>query len=83
LVDGAKPTVCHVYQLRLPPFEGPVDVPLRVIEGDQFALADVSPVAVTDPFLAHLTAMVAPPPAKVAAFSQVAARRLALMGSPP
>ncbi len=69
MVNASKPPLRPVYQLRLPPFEGPVDVPLRVIEGDQFALADVSPVAVTDQFIAHLTATVAPPPAKVAAFS--------------
>ena len=55
-----------------------MDVPLHVIEGDQFAPADVSPVAVTDQLHAHLAAIVAPLPAEVAAFSQVAARLLVL-----
>lgn len=45
------------YQLHLPAFEGPLDLLLRLIERSQLAIADVSLVAVTDQFLAHVTAM--------------------------
>ena len=45
------------YQLRLPTFEGPLDVLIRLIERDQLAVTDVSLVAVTDQFLAYLAGM--------------------------
>ena len=78
MVDAADPLVLSGYRLRLPSFEGPLDVLLRLIEREQLAIADVSLVAVTDQFLAHLAAMGAAPPAEIAAFSAVAARLLVL-----
>lgn len=45
------------YQLRLPDFEGPLDLLLRLIERSQLAIADVSLVAVTDQFLERVAAM--------------------------
>lgn len=45
------------YQLRLPDFEGPLDLLLRLIERSQLAIADVSLVAVTDQFLERVNAM--------------------------
>ncbi|MBA3416246.1 MAG: segregation/condensation protein A [Chloroflexia bacterium] len=78
MVDAADPLALSGYQLRLPSFEGPLDVLLRLIEREQLAIADVSLVAVTDQFLTHLAAMGAAPPAEIAAFSAVAARLLVL-----
>ncbi|MGC4191606.1 MAG: ScpA family protein [Thermomicrobiales bacterium] len=45
------------YQLRLPDFEGPLDLLLRLIERSQLAIADVSLVAVTDQFLDRVNEM--------------------------
>lgn len=45
------------YQLRLPDFEGPLDVLLRLIERSQLAITDVSLVAVTEQFLTVLADM--------------------------
>jgi segregation and condensation protein A len=45
------------YQLRLPDFEGPLDVLLRLIERSQLAITDVSLVSVTQQFLAVLADM--------------------------
>lgn len=66
------------YQLRLPGFEGPLDVLLRLIERDQLAVTDVSLVAVTDQFLAYLTALSDVPPATVAEFAAVGGRLVLL-----
>jgi len=66
------------YQLRLPSFEGPLDVLLRLIERHQLAIADVSLVAVTDQFLAHLDALGEAPPATVAEFAAIGARLVLL-----
>jgi len=66
------------YQLRLPSFEGPLDVLLRLIERHQLAITDVSLVAVTDQFLAHLAALGEAPPATVAEFAAIGARLVLL-----
>lgn len=62
------------YQLRLPSFEGPLDVLLRLVERSQLAITDVSLVAVTEQFLAHVAKMNAAPPETIAEFAAVAAR---------
>ncbi|MCD6058699.1 MAG: chromosome segregation and condensation protein ScpA [Thermomicrobiales bacterium] len=41
------------YQLRLPSFEGPLDVLLRLIERDQLAISEISLLAVFDQFMAR------------------------------
>ena len=74
----ADPIALSGYQLRLPTFEGPLDVLLRLIERDQLAITDVSLVAVTDQFLAHLEAMGGAPPATVAEFAAVGGRLVLL-----
>ena len=51
--NGAEPTLSN-YQLRLPTYEGPLDVLLRLIERSQLAIEDVSLVTVTDQFLAFV-----------------------------
>lgn len=66
------------YQLRLPGFEGPLDVLLRLIERDRMAITDVSLVAVTAGFLDHLADLRDAPPAVLAEFVAVAGRLLVL-----
>src|SRR5579884_3103846 len=58
----AAPSTIHGYQLRLPSFEGPLDVLLRLIERNQLAITDVSLAAVTEQFVAYLTTLDAAPP---------------------
>jgi segregation and condensation protein A len=62
------------YQLRLPSFEGPLDVLLRLIERDQLAISEISLLAVFDQFMAHLDAMDADAPDAIAEFLMVAGR---------
>src|SRR5215210_6828886 len=62
------------YQLRLPSFEGPLDVLLRLIERDQLAISEISLLAVFDQFMAHLDAMDAHAPEAIAEFLMVAGR---------
>src|SRR5688500_7437705 len=66
------------YQLRLPTFEGPLDVLLRLIERDQLAIADVSLVAVTDQFLRYVESLGSAPAEVLAEFATVAARLILL-----
>lgn len=72
------PTLDEGYQLRLPTFEGPLDVLLRLIEREQLAISDVSLVVVTEQFLGHIAALETDDPAVVADFSAVASRLLVL-----
>jgi segregation and condensation protein A len=62
------------YQFRLPTFEGPLDVLLRLIERDQLAISEVSLIAVFDQFLAHLATLEADAPDAIAEFVLVAGR---------
>jgi segregation and condensation protein A len=62
------------YQFRLPTFEGPLDVLLRLIERDQLAISEISLLAVFDQFLAHLDAMETDAPETIAEFVMVAGR---------
>ena len=62
------------YQFRLPSFEGPLDVLLRLIERDQLAISEISLLAVFDQFLAHLDALEADAPEAIAEFVMVAGR---------
>lgn len=79
IVHSASPTTLDEgYQLRLPTFEGPLDVLLRLIEREQLAITDVSLVAVTEQFLRHVAALVTDDPTVVADFSTVATRLLLL-----
>ena len=70
---GPDPTLAN-YQLRLPAYEGPLDVLLRLIERSQLAIADVSLVAVTDQFLRFAAGMESAPPTVIAEFAAVGAR---------
>src|SRR5215216_5899737 len=62
------------YQFRLPSFEGPLDVLLRLIERDQLAISEVSLIAVFDQFIAHLKTLEADAPDAIAEFVLVAGR---------
>jgi segregation and condensation protein A len=62
------------YQFRLPSFEGPLDVLLRLIERDQLPVSEVSLLAVFDQFLAHLNTLEADAPDAIAEFVLVAGR---------
>ena len=75
---SAPPVTLDHYQLRLPVFEGPLDVLLRLIERDQLAITDLSLVAVTDSFLAYLADLGDAPANLVAEFAAVAGRLLVL-----
>lgn len=76
--EGGDLTGLAGYQLRLPSFEGPLDVLLRLIEREQLAITDVSLVAVTDQFVAHLASLEDSPPATIAEFAAVAGRLVLL-----
>jgi segregation and condensation protein A len=62
------------YQFRLPSFEGPLDVLLRLIERDQLAISEISLLAVFDQFLAHLDTLETDAPDAIAEFVMVAGR---------
>lgn len=62
------------YQLRLPVFEGPLDVLLRLIEREQLPVSDVSLLAVLDQFMIYIRALDTPSPDVIAEFATVAGR---------
>jgi segregation and condensation protein A len=71
----ARPSPTLVsYQLRLPVFEGPFDVLLRLIEREQLSISDVSLLAVFDQFMQFVRALETPHPELVAEFAAVAGR---------
>lgn len=80
---GERPPagLLNEYQLRLPGFEGPLDVLLRLIEREQLPIAELSLVQVTDQFLAAMRSLGREaPPALIADFATVGTR-LALLKS--
>ncbi len=63
------------YQLRLPGFEGPLDVLLRLIEREQLPIAELSLVQVTTQFLAAMRSLGRDaPPSLIADFAAVGTR---------
>jgi segregation and condensation protein A len=79
-VEATQPDVSALngYQLRLPSFEGPFDVLLRLIERSQLAITDISLVAVTDQFLRRIAELGGAPPAVIAEFTTVGSRLVLL-----
>lgn len=69
-----QPDMLSNYQLRLPGYEGPLDVLLRLIERNQLEITDVSLVAVTSQFLDYVAAMTEAPPNVIASFTTVGTR---------
>lgn len=66
------------YQLRLAGFEGPLDVLLRLIERRELEITDLSLVAVTGQFLAHIDALDQRDPHLLVEFLAIATRLLVL-----
>lgn len=66
------------YQLRLPAYEGPLDVLLNLIERNQLAVTDVSLVAVTEQFVTFTKGLAGSSPDVLAEFMTIAARLLLL-----
>lgn len=62
------------YQLRLPGYEGPLDVLLRLIERNQLEITDVSLVTVTSQFLDYVTSLTETPEQVIASFATVGTR---------
>lgn len=69
-----QPGMLTNYQLRLPGYEGPLDVLLRLIERNQLEITDVSLVAVTTQFLSYIEQMVEAPIDVIASFTTVGTR---------
>lgn len=76
----AAPTtpMLHDYQLRLPAYEGPLDILLRLIEAQQLPISDVSLMAVLDQFLEYIDSRIAPVPGEIAEFAAIAGRLMVL-----
>lgn len=66
------------YQLRLPMYEGPLDVLLRLIERNQLEITDVSLVEVTGQFLDYVAELPRTEPGVLAEFAAIASRLLVL-----
>jgi segregation and condensation protein A len=62
------------YQVRLPVFEGPLDLLLRLIEQQELDITAISLAQVTDQYLAHLTMIKQAQPDDLVDFMVVAAR---------
>jgi segregation and condensation protein A len=78
MTSSALPPSLAGYQLRLPSFEGPLDVLLSLIERERLDISELSLVAVTDGFLAYIDNLYNPPPVLLAEFAGIAARLLLL-----
>lgn len=72
--QAQSPSLLADYQLRLPAFEGPLDVLLRLIERSQLTITDVSLALVTDQFFAHIRELSTASPDIVADFVAMGAR---------
>jgi len=70
---GSGPSL-NTYQLRLPTFEGPLDLLLRLIEREQLPISEVSLLSVLDQFLAFVHELENFPPEAIADFVSVAGR---------
>lgn len=68
----------HDYQLRLPTYEGPLDVLLRLIEAQQLPISELSLMAVLEQFLEYVNTRIAPEPGEIAEFAAIAGRLMVL-----
>lgn len=73
VTNDSEPILSN-YQLRLPAYEGPLDVLLRLIERSQLDIEDVSLVAVTNQFLHFVASLESAPSPVIAEFAAVGAR---------
>jgi segregation and condensation protein A len=77
-VSTATGSSINGYQLRLPNFEGPLDVLLRLIERRQLEITEVSLVEVTDQFISYVSELPETSPSVLAEFTAIASRLLVL-----
>jgi segregation and condensation protein A len=66
------------FNLKLPNYEGPLDVLLRLIEENQLEITAVSLASVADQFVAHMTTMPQRDPRTISGFVAVAAKLILL-----
>ena len=66
------------YTIRLPAFEGPLDLLLRLIEREELDITAIALAQVADQYLAHVRALEAPDPAALSAFLVIAAKLLVI-----
>lgn len=74
--DASMDAPLTPYTVRLPGFEGPLDLLLHLIERNQLEITAISIVAVTDQFIAYLRTWDEPPMPRLAEFITMAARLL-------
>ena len=74
VIAAPSTPLLHDYQLRLPAYEGPLDVLLRLIEAQQLPISDVSLMSVLDQFLAYIGTRIAPEAGEIAEFAAIAGR---------
>jgi segregation and condensation protein A len=76
----ARPQVIELadYQLRLPAFEGPLDLLLRLIERAALPISDVSLITVTEQFMAHIRDLGGIDPESLADFTAMGSRLVLL-----
>jgi len=74
MTTATPPLTLVNYQTRLPSFEGPLDLLLRLIERQKLDITEVSLVAVTDQFLAFVAEMDDAPLEVIAEFTSVGTR---------
>jgi len=77
-IAAAPPLPTTSYAYRLPGFEGPLDVLLRLIEREEMDITAISLTLVADQFIAHIAAQSVRDPALLAEFAAVASRLLLL-----
>lgn len=68
------PVPASQFELRLPNYEGPLDVLLRLIEGQELEITAVSLALVADQFIAHLATLGRRDPQTISHFLVVAAK---------
>ncbi|MCL5958213.1 MAG: segregation/condensation protein A [Chloroflexi bacterium] len=77
-----------LYEVKLPSFEGPLDLLLRLVEKNELPIDRISLALVTDQYLQHIQQMKEPDPRQLAEFLVVASKLLliksqSLLPKPP
>lgn len=80
-MDGVSPALQNVrndFTLRLPNYEGPLDVLLRLIEERHLEITAVSLAKVADQFIAYMSVMACRDPVTISNFLSIAARLIVI-----
>lgn len=75
---AVESALLHGYQLRLPAYEGPFDVLLRLVERSQLEITNISLMTVTRQFLDYAASLQSQEPQLLAEFSAVGSRLIVL-----